>query len=77
MKMLASYILNSNKVDVPNSITYLKHTPISEWYVVKRGSKNAYQNNAYLNEIKLTCSKYDNYSKLNSQHNRGGNLYDH
>ena len=32
------------KIDVPNSVTYFNWTPIFEWYVVGRGSKNKYQN---------------------------------
>ena len=53
-------------VDMPNSITYLDQTPIFEWYLVRCGSKNRYQKDMCIEEIGLTCSKYDNHSRLNS-----------
>ena len=41
MKCIALY--NCLKVDMPNSMTTLNHTPIFECYVVWCGSKNKYQ----------------------------------
>ena len=41
------------KVDMPNLVTHLDQTPILEWYVVWRGSKNRYQNDMFLKEVRL------------------------
>ena len=43
----------NHKADVPNLVTYLYQTPIFEWYVVRCGSKNRYQNDLCLKEIGL------------------------
>ena len=56
-------------------VTYLIQTPIIKWYVVWCDSKNGYQKYSVLKNIGV-CSKYGNYSRLNSQHN-WGDLYDH
>ena len=39
------------KVDVPNSIIYLNHTPIFECYAVKCGCKNEVKKDMYLEDI--------------------------
>ena len=65
------------KVEVLDSITYLYHTPIFEWYVVRYGSKNGYQ--------KDMCSKYNGLHSQNVETNLGsivniigkGDLHDH
>jgi hypothetical protein len=61
------------KVDNPYLINFMIRTPILEWHMVCSGSNNGYQNTC--NKIKNTkwivCSKYDDYSQLNSEHDGG------
>jgi hypothetical protein len=45
--------------------------------VVRCGFKNGYQEDMYLLEYCIACSKYDNHSRLTSQHSCGGDMYDH
>ena len=47
--------------------------------MVRCGSMIKLQKDTCLKEIGFTCSKYDNHSKLNNQHDlgRGEGLYDH
>jgi hypothetical protein len=47
------HALKVSKVDMSNLVPSLNHTPIFEWYVVKCGSKNKYQNDSRLKEIVL------------------------
>ena len=47
-----------------------------EWYVVRSGSKNGYQKRHFLKGDWIKCSKYDNHSRLSSEHN-WEDLYDH
>jgi hypothetical protein len=42
-----------------------------EWYVVGCASKNRYEEDVSKRDWTM-CSKYDNRSRLNSQHNWGG-----
>ena len=56
------------KVDVPTSVSDLNQTPTVEWYVVRCGSKDRYQKDVSKRDW-ITCSKYDNHSRLNKQHN--------
>lgn len=67
-----------------NLVTCLNQTIIFESYVVWCGSKNERKHTHtqmfFLERDWILCSTYDNYSKLNNQHNweRGeGNLYDY
>ena len=41
------------KVDMPNLVAELNQTPISEWYVVRCGSKSGYQKDMCLKGIRL------------------------
>lgn len=41
----------TNKVDMPNSVNDLYGTRISQWYVVRRGSKNGYQKDMRLEKV--------------------------
>ena len=54
----------------------INRTPMFEWYVIRRGSKNIYQKDMFLNRDWTTCSKYDDHFKLNDHHNEE-DLYDH
>ena len=60
-----------NKVDNPYSVTFLIRTPIFEWYVVRFASKNGYQKDVFV-RYWTSCSKYDDHSRLNGEHNWGG-----
>ena len=51
---------------MPNSFTYLHQTPIFGSYVVWFDSKNGYHKHVFKKNSE--CSKYNNHSKLNSQH---------
>ena len=62
------WIMILNKIDMPNSISYLSRTSIFEWYVVRCGSKRKYVLKKE-KKRKITFSSYDNYSELNSEHN--------
>ena len=57
---------------MPNSITYLNQTPEFERFVVWCGSKNRKGKRHVLERDWSACSKYDNHSRLNSQHNGEG-----
>ena len=65
----------STKVDVPNSFTYLDLTPIFEWDVVRCDLKNGHQKKHVPKMYCTPCSKYDNHSKFNNQHNLGEGAY--
>ena len=43
----------TNKVNVPNSVTFLDRFPIFEWCVIRCRSKKEHQNNMCLKEIRL------------------------
>jgi hypothetical protein len=55
----------AHKVDVPNSFIYLLETPIFEWYVVWRKSKNIYQK-AFVWKILDFVVQIYGYSRLNN-----------
>ena len=42
-----------NMVDNPYLVTFLKLTPLFDWYVIRRGSKIGYQKDVCLKEIEL------------------------
>ena len=64
------------KVDVSISVPSLDWTPIFEWYVVRCGSKNIYQKDTCLKEIRLLAQNI--ITILGSIANIiGGDLYDH
>ena len=46
-----------NKVDVPNSVTYLNRASVSEWWVVRCRSKNRHQKDMCFKEIGLHAQK--------------------
>lgn len=48
---------------MPNSVTYLKHRPIFEWFVASWGSKNNFQKDICI-YTRLDCMLYN-------QHNYG------
>jgi hypothetical protein len=50
------------KVGVFNLVTCLDWTPINEWFVIMRGSKNIYRKDTHLKEIGLSI---DNPINLN------------
>ena len=54
---------------MPNSVISVNLTPIFEWYVVRCGSKNGYQEDMCLEEIGLRAQIIITISKFNSQHN--------
>ena len=56
------------KEDVPNLVSYLNRIFIFEWYVVRCGSKNGHQNDVSKRHCTM-CSRNDNHSRLNRQHN--------
>ena len=63
---LESSFFSSAKSD---SVIYLNQRPIFYWYVVKCDFKNRYQKDMWFKRVWTTCSKRDNHSRLNSQHN--------
>ena len=67
---------NLDKVDVPNLVTFLSWTLIFEWYVVRVGFKNGYQENTCLKERErertMYPKSYINHFGLNKKHNLGG-----
>ena len=73
---LIGHLHFNGKVDVPNSVTYLRRTLIFEWYVVWCGSKNKYQKDTCLKEIGLHAQNMITIvaSIIDLL---GGNLYDH
>ena len=66
---------------MPNSVSDLNQTPIFEWYVVKIGSKNGYQNEACFRETRWHVENM--ITSLGSIVNRigegggGRDVYDH
>ena len=58
-----------SNVDVPNSVTYLNHTPIIEQYTIWCSFKNGFPKKRVLKRDWTTSSKYENHSKVNSGHN--------
>ena len=61
---------------MPDLVTYLIQIPIFEWYMVRCGSTNGYKKRQVFKRHWTMCSRYDNYSRFNSQHNLRG-LYDY
>jgi hypothetical protein len=64
-----------SKVDMPKLVTSLNQTPIFQWYVVWFGSKNGYQEDMCLREIRL-CA-HNMITILGSMLNVIGGTYDH
>ena len=61
-----------DKVDVPNLGTYLKRTPIFEWYVgLVWLQERIPRRHCVFERVWTMCSKYANHSKPSSQHNWG------
>ena len=64
-------MLKGAKVDM-SKLDILKFwTPLSEWYVVRCGSKNWHQKDVFKRKW-TTCSKYPKHTRLSSQHDWGG-----
>ena len=64
------------KVDGPWSNSGLNWTPRFEWYVFRCGSKNGHQKLHVFRRDWTTCSKYANFSMLNSKHkHKLGGIY--
>ena len=51
------------KIDVPNSMSYLKWTPMFEGCMVKCESKSRHNKNTYWNEIGVDVQKFDSHCK--------------
>ena len=54
---------------MPNLVPYLNETPIFECMWLGVAPRTDTKKTCL---IETTCSKYDNHSRLNSQHNCGG-----
>ena len=58
-------------------VAFLNWTSIFEWCVVRYGCKNGHQKDIMcFKEIGLCAQNMLNHSRLNNQHNCGGDLYD-
>ena len=60
------YLLHEE--DVPNLHTYVNWTPLCEWYVVRCGFKNGYQEDICLKEIRLCVQNMITIIDLDIQH---------
>ena len=62
-------------VDAPKWVTYLDHTPIFEWYVVRCGSKNNIKKDMCLQEIVLCPQNMISFLGLIVKTTKGTYIY--
>ena len=59
----------TRKVDMPNLVNDLHQTPMFEWNdMVVWGSKRIQKRHVIRRDCHTTCSKYDKFSRFNSEH---------
>lgn len=69
--MYAIIMIDEHEVDMPDAVIYLNQRHITEWYVVRYGSKNAYLKDMF----KRVDYILNIHSRFNGQYNEHKNLH--